>query len=682
MIKFGKIMGANALTFKWQNINGPDIEFTDFPVELGRTMPLFEPYKEKENDLWKFMSRNQAELTKDNDRFYIRDLGSKNGTILNGRKVTQKTELNSGDELVFPSSFRFMVQLEINNGHEKDYTGEVDLESHPMPDENENKTKYFDFTDINIDMINSFIRDIRGTRKDKPGEKADEAKEKSSEAEKSNIDKEKPMGKGIWNKRITYVLILILFVAAGVTFFFVSRPHRWKKSVTTYVSNNEYEKAIAICEQYIRKYSPEEKVVNDWWISQLNTNGSMWKAQWQSKDWNAIRSSVDSLGEKARILSIIDLRRLDFIVWAADAQEYFETREGKTLFIDEYRIVKFLERWQELFAGKLPGQKMLKGSLALKQIEKEANSRKRLLQSEYAVYVKKVFKLNEELKTNLLESNIEKVRETLKKYNLLQANGTDRLNTDFKLWENIVSLNKDKQFLSAWSQLEKSQVYTSPFEPAFEKLKEDFNNFQNTIEIYENATDLWQNRKYTASIEILRDLSKQIDDAKIEKELKRKEAVASQYLSITNKKEGREFFIQLVRFYKMLDTNEDKWIINEFSSTYQRALSVLKDEAGKHFMTGKRSWNKYQKNPVTVKEILNASQRYRFYKMVKSLKTADKGFARATWIYDLLSEDIKGIASLHRSVRDEIKRQKSNVANARFLLAPDEYQKMLKALDF
>jgi hypothetical protein len=56
-----------------------------------------------------------------------------------------------------------------------------------------------------------------------------------------------------------------------------------------------------------------------------------------------------------------------------------------------------------------------------------------------------------------------------------------------------VFLNKDKQFLCAWSQLEKSRVYTSPFEPAFEKLKEDFKNYQKTIEIYENATDLWQN---------------------------------------------------------------------------------------------------------------------------------------------------------------------------------------------
>jgi signal transduction histidine kinase/pSer/pThr/pTyr-binding forkhead associated (FHA) protein len=78
-------------------IQGPDkgrrFELPDDePQQIGRSSEALPLYDQT-------ISRRHAELTPDNGRWYIRDLGSSNGTYVNGVRVTQARMLQPGDQI-------------------------------------------------------------------------------------------------------------------------------------------------------------------------------------------------------------------------------------------------------------------------------------------------------------------------------------------------------------------------------------------------------------------------------------------------------------------------------------------------------------------------------------------------------------------------------------------------------
>ena len=78
-------------------IDGPDLGNT-YPLPVGEpqligrsseSLPLTDPT----------VSRRHAELTPDDDKWFLRDLDSANGTFLNGRRLVDRVALRQGDEV-------------------------------------------------------------------------------------------------------------------------------------------------------------------------------------------------------------------------------------------------------------------------------------------------------------------------------------------------------------------------------------------------------------------------------------------------------------------------------------------------------------------------------------------------------------------------------------------------------
>jgi len=63
---------------------------------------------------YKTISRNHARFSFESNQWYIEDLGSANGSFLNGMKlkIEEKQKVNNGDILMFSSKFSMKVQRE------------------------------------------------------------------------------------------------------------------------------------------------------------------------------------------------------------------------------------------------------------------------------------------------------------------------------------------------------------------------------------------------------------------------------------------------------------------------------------------------------------------------------------------------------------------------------------------
>jgi FHA domain len=89
--------------------SGGAFPLSGFRIYLGRSKESHFILDDEE------VSRRHAQITCDDGRFFIEDLGSTNGTLLNGKVVSKRERLLNGDILRFGRSVLvFQVQTSLN----------------------------------------------------------------------------------------------------------------------------------------------------------------------------------------------------------------------------------------------------------------------------------------------------------------------------------------------------------------------------------------------------------------------------------------------------------------------------------------------------------------------------------------------------------------------------------------
>lgn len=102
---------------------------TGFPFLINRDSEVFAKYQARLGDELKFLSRKHAHIFENGNYLYIEDLGSRNGTFLNGERLGgQAQALQDGDSIAFSGEcFVYTVKLEQANvgyGSDADYLEE------------------------------------------------------------------------------------------------------------------------------------------------------------------------------------------------------------------------------------------------------------------------------------------------------------------------------------------------------------------------------------------------------------------------------------------------------------------------------------------------------------------------------------------------------------------------------
>ena len=88
------LKNRNGLRMKWEIDGNPHrVERFDFPIVMGRDVscPLVINAPG--------VSRRHAQLTYENGEYFISDIGSSNGTFLNGARIESSARINHGDEI-------------------------------------------------------------------------------------------------------------------------------------------------------------------------------------------------------------------------------------------------------------------------------------------------------------------------------------------------------------------------------------------------------------------------------------------------------------------------------------------------------------------------------------------------------------------------------------------------------
>ncbi|RJG05556.1 FHA domain-containing protein [Noviherbaspirillum cavernae] len=105
-------VGGRAFDIILKQLSHPelgDIRIDENLFAIGRNEAPFESYAP---DVIADLSRRHARIFSEDGAVYIADLGSKNGTTVNGQDISQKTSrLNDGDEICFGKALSYRVRL-------------------------------------------------------------------------------------------------------------------------------------------------------------------------------------------------------------------------------------------------------------------------------------------------------------------------------------------------------------------------------------------------------------------------------------------------------------------------------------------------------------------------------------------------------------------------------------------
>ncbi len=136
----------------------------------------------------KKISRNHAELNIKNGRLQLKDLGSSNGTFLNGNKITDETNLANGDTVSFEKHI-FTVKIEMSQNQQE-------VEAEPVEEDDSDYTAVVDMSEEYLAKLSAASKTseppkppmVEKTKKE-PVAKEPVAKEKSKPEKKVQSEK-------------------------------------------------------------------------------------------------------------------------------------------------------------------------------------------------------------------------------------------------------------------------------------------------------------------------------------------------------------------------------------------------------------------------------------------------------------------------------------------------------------
>ena len=297
---------------------------------LGRST---QPFASKESPELAELSRQHARIFLKGDAFYIMDLGSRNGTTLNGEEVTgAPTLIVNGDEIALAKKISFRARL---NGESNLSEGMPRL----MPkasDPSRTSSQPEDLTEDTI-LFSASDRFLEGFYEQEDATRMTDSFELlDSQAHQK--------------RRIRLIFGLVLAAVAlglmGVLYLKGSVPDP-KERIEALLQQGQFDEAYGAATTHLRDH-PNDAAMTELWLDSF--------ANRIARDWlsHIDRKQFTDAGQVLQEVQVAPSVRpeaeefLDLLVWATDLEKFLYDREEQPkieLYQDEYQIQRLLDDW-------------------------------------------------------------------------------------------------------------------------------------------------------------------------------------------------------------------------------------------------------------------------------------------------------------------------------------------------
>lgn len=591
---------------------------TQFPFLIGRKDSVLEAYSERFPDETAHLSRRHAIITAQGDIFHIEDLGSKNGTEVNGIRLDDHSKpLSHGDSVSFGNNF-FVYTVELPTVSETptaiDSPGAQstvsEADNPALADASRDREKTL-FVDSPASFLEIFCGEEHSADADENIEQAEGQDAGSQQGEgrpgpvQSAGNKARAIGDAFMGERVSRPPIskpLILgmaavFVLAVAIFLYPGEKDR----IDSAFENGDYLQSARLANAYLADHPHDSQVEEKGTRAILKALLPKWLNHLQQGAY----AKADQVLEEhhAPCVNIPDaLDALHLLRWIGDLDQFMAENDGPSgpidIFEDERDMAPILETWDR---SPNRHQQILSFISSVEPdfepVQKEAMSRIRQLDHS--------FNSHEKALSSLADTTLEAIdSEDMKalyveiadnRKNFPRLRGLDRLEDDAKLYETRLGQLKEADIGVLVTMQRELDFQTDIFRKnAMPRIIDQLPDNQVSI-TYTRAIDAWHQGNSDAAIRTLREMaSDDLWSDKVGLKIDRFENVATEYASLQANVDAQDYPEKLLDFRGRLDPAEDIYYLEATSSSFEAYKGQLLQVLQEQYQSAQRRWTEYE----------------------------------------------------------------------------------------
>ncbi|MFK7913427.1 MAG: FHA domain-containing protein [Pseudomonadales bacterium] len=575
---------------------------SNFPQLVNKHSELFAQVADPQAR--SYLSRSHAQLLRLGDEFHIEDLGSTNGTYVNGQNIEEHVrQLAEGDVIGFGGELlQYRVYFhEVAPAIADD--DETVLEVTQLQEVSEPAPEVSAVLDssrtIFVDSATSFLNVYFNDSDDKPAQQhADAPPPVAASAAQQTVPKAIAGtlfgGTGVLRRLLAVLGSVVLIGALLVTYRYWSGNDL--RQVTALQEAEEYEQALALGNGLLAEHPQDERLQTLVTSALLQTLLVPWSAAHESADLQAMSSLVLQAQQNGSH-NVADDGLLELLDWAGTVRGYLDVRRRSgDPFEQARRVGELLQYWTEDQNQRSRDLRtLLDADSGFERSHSQIFADVRRLRS-LDLDGERWRELAATLREQLPRGNANAVRELVSALFDSQPGqpGVDLLRSEVDTYATLQTLVSEQQWVQAAGLLSSVGFQTAPFRDYGSGLQRDQLPSEQFLEDYQQAVDLWRAGRFEDSEQALSDLTPQQWGNVAQQRLQIQRQRLADWQQLSAMRGAPDYARRLFDFYASLDHGDDLGLIDQLRPDFMSHSKDALREAARTLARAAQAWRRYQ----------------------------------------------------------------------------------------
>ncbi len=675
------------------------ISITHFPFLVSKSEPALALSAAVSGKQINFLSRRHAHIFLKNDKPFLEDLGSTNGTFINGERLQEHAQpILDGDTISFGENYlvyKAVLRVTAAVAHELEPTGNQPVAVPPADAGGHT---------IFVSSANSFL-DIFCVQEEEEEEEVatQEAVEKQPE-----VAAAKPGGRpSLYRKlkifshelkeafggsedsdyRLVWGLLGGLALTLGiVTILYVSNTA--EREIRDLLAKQEYSRSAELANTYLADH-PKAKDVRAVATEALMKHTVLpWVASLEQGDFDA----ADATLTQAALLSTENSdgkTLLDLLNWITRLHRFIGERGGANASIRLYEHEKpingLLQWWDtDPEAHRRHMYQVLDYAPEFKDINALTFSYQRTLRSEKSVYLAAIDGLKTSVKTKLDSDRAAELTALLSAFEKQypRINGVEKLQTDLQQYLALQDALGSNDLSGAKTAIDRISFTTPPFKEKISHLQETILPSKAVAAQYDKASTAWRAGQLQQSLATLNEIAEQSGGAMAARQIEHKQQLVDDYQRLQQQRGKADYAQRLLRFYGKLDPQEDRYFVAAIDQDFKRYSGQALKQADTAWSTAAERWQNYRDGGgIAGLQRLEDYVSPLFKRQAKLLAEAYDNARRGNDIHTLLRKtSVPERREMYKRILAEVELQRRSLEQLSMVLSPALLNDKLKIL--
>ncbi|WP_413196283.1 FHA domain-containing protein [Pararobbsia alpina] len=593
-----------------------ELDLSSFPFMISKTDERFARYRKTYPHQVNYISRRHAHIFLNDDTAYVEDLGSTNGTFVNGKRLEESAQaLQDGDLLAFGGShFAYRVHLRREQADAtltrlratpgaNDDLAEVDADA--------DKTTFVAAAHSFLDIfcVDPVARQADEINRETAGSQADDASASQTTMRRKRgrvmtmcaeladaFSGDEPM---VTRKHVIYAACALALVAAVSLALYLTGSS--ERRIHEAMSEGRYGDAAVLTDRYLANHPDDASSIA------LNTE-AIFKSS--MPDWlrAVTRGDFDAANTGIHRMNVEGTHNRDAttlageLQWVTDLERLVVGRGGTEapirLYHDEAPISDLVKRWNNDPLTHQRGLDRIASFVpAFNDLYADVLSHLRKLQSDNSVYLPAMDRLNSTIVSALAADNPGAVKSALDEYadKYPRLGGLDVVREDLRTYSALDADLRGKKLGALIDKVKAVHFSTPPFEAQYAHMKQTVLPSPEMTDAYAAAATAWHAGNSKQALASLAAISAPAPWADVvAADIAHKKVVVNEFAALQAARATSVYQDRLLAFYGNLDPKDDAYFVR----AVQGDVDDVRDKALAHahdlITRSQAEWLKYR----------------------------------------------------------------------------------------